>query len=96
MKAQAKALTAQEVRNLPAMPAALTAFAALGISSDLGYQLIRDGEFPIEVIKLGARALRVRRSELLDFLGIPEENGDGAGVAPPTPLAERTTESTGK
>lgn len=77
-----RALTADEVVALPAMPSAQDAFAALGISGDLGYQLIRDGEFPVEVIKLGARALRVRRSELLNFLGIPEENGEAAGYQP--------------
>ncbi|MEV8546268.1 hypothetical protein [Streptomyces sp. NPDC051572] len=96
MTTKTRALTAQEARALPAMPTAQAAFAAIGVSNDLGYQLIRDGEFPVEVIKLGARALRVRRSDLLDFLGIPEENGDGAGAGTPTPLAERTTESTGK
>jgi len=68
-------LTATEVLALPAMPTAQDAFAALGISGDLGYQLIRDDEFPVEVIKLGARALRVRRSELLNFLGLAEESG---------------------
>lgn len=70
-----KALTTEQVRRLPAMPTAQDAFAALGISRDLGYQLIRDEEFPVEVIKLGARALRVRRSDLLNFLGLAEENG---------------------
>lgn len=76
MTTKTRVLTAQEARALPAMPTALDAFAALGISRDLGYQLIRDEQFPVEVIKLGARALRVRRSELLNFLGLAE--GDGA------------------
>lgn len=70
-----KALTVQEVLGLPAMPTAQDAFAACGISEDLGYQLIRDNEFPVQVIRLGARALRVRRSDLLNFLGLTEEDG---------------------
>lgn len=100
MKTQA--LTAQEVLDLPAMPTAQDAFAAIGISSDLGYQLIRDGEFPVEVIKLGARALRVRRSDLLNFLGLAEENGaapvyqpgasagndEEGGYQPPSPVEQ--------
>lgn len=93
MTAQTKALTAQEVRALPAMPAAQAAFAALGISNDLGYQLIRHGEFPVEVIKLGARALRVRRSDLLNFLGLAEDNGDGARAGTPAPPVEHATQS---
>ncbi|MDX2839487.1 DNA-binding protein [Streptomyces ipomoeae] len=80
-----RALTATEVLALPAMPTAQDAFAALGISGDLGYQLIRDNEFPVEVIKLGARALRVRRSELLNFLGLTEENGASPVYQPGEP-----------
>jgi len=99
-----RALTAAEVLALPAMPTAQDAFAAIGISSDLGYQLIRDEEFPVDVIKLGARALRVRRSELLNFLGLTEENGaspeyqpgesagnsEAAGYQPAAPVEHST------
>lgn len=80
-----RALNAGEVLALPAMPTAQDAFAALGISSDLGYQLIRDDEFPVEVIKLGARALRVRRSELLNFLGLTEGDGTSPVYQPGEP-----------
>lgn len=84
-----RALTAAEVLALPAMPTAQDAFAAIGISSDLGYQLIRDEEFPVEVIKLGARALRVRRSELLNFLGLAGQENDGTpGVEPGAPVEQ--------
>lgn len=96
MTTKAKALTAQEARALPAMPRAQDAFAAIGVSSDLGYQLIRDGEFPIEVIKLGARALRVRRSDLLNFLGIPEENDDAPGSSPEAPVEQSATTRSSK
>ncbi|KUN91901.1 helix-turn-helix transcriptional regulator [Streptomyces caeruleatus] len=83
-----RALTAAEVIALPAMPTAQDAFAALGISGDLGYQLIRDDEFPIEVIKLGARALRVRRSDVLNFLGLAEESGVVPEVQSGVPTAQ--------
>ncbi|MGW1617764.1 helix-turn-helix domain-containing protein [Streptomyces sp. NPDC002172] len=68
---------------------------ALGIGRTATYQLAREDALPIPCIRVG-RQLRARRSDLLNFLGIAEENGDGAGGPAPTPLAERTTESTGK
>ncbi|GAA2108875.1 DNA-binding protein [Streptomyces synnematoformans] len=68
---------------------------ALGIGRTATYQLAREDALPIPCIRVG-RQLRARRSDLLTFLGIREENGDGARAATRTPLAERTTESTGE
>jgi hypothetical protein len=86
-----KALTTDQVLELPAMPSVREAFAALNVSPELGYELVKGGEFPIEVIRFG-RAWRCRRQDLIDFLGIREdENGDGVGAATPTPYAERTS-----
>jgi hypothetical protein len=90
-----------QVYALPAMPSVRQAFAALNIGPTLGYQLVRDAEFPIEVIEFG-RALRVRRTDLLQFLGLPEtadaevqsasasENDDAPGVQPGAPSAEQS------
>jgi hypothetical protein len=64
-------LSLDQVRALPAMPTALQAFAALNIGETNGYELINSGEFPIEVVRFG-RAFRVRKTELLAFLGLPE------------------------
>jgi hypothetical protein len=64
-------LSLDQVRALPAMPTALEAFAALNIGETSGYALINSGEFPIEIVKFG-RAFRVRKTELLAFLGLPE------------------------
>ncbi|WP_263170638.1 helix-turn-helix domain-containing protein [Streptomyces sp. SCSIO ZS0520] len=88
------ALAPEEVLALPAMPTARQAFDALNISADLGYRLIKDGEFPLKVLEFGrGRALRVRRHELLTFLGLAE-NADGAGAATaPTPHAEQTPDT---
>ncbi|CAM5718648.1 hypothetical protein SALBM135S_02770 [Streptomyces alboniger] len=47
------------------------AFAALNIGETLGDQLIKKGQFPIEVLRLG-RAFRVRKAELLTYLGLAE------------------------
>lgn len=68
------ALSPQEVYDLPAMATAEKAFAALGIGRDLGYRLIREGQFPVPVVPLG-RIVRVRRADLLAFLGLEERDG---------------------
>lgn len=85
-------LSMEQVRDLPAMPKARDAFAALNIGESNGYELINSGEFPIEVIRLG-RAYRVRKTDLLKFLGLTETaaaevqsaaatNDDAPGVQP--------------
>ena len=65
------ALSPAEILALPAMPTAQQAFAALNIGTSTGYQLIKDGDFPLEVVSLG-RALRVRRAELLALVGLAD------------------------
>jgi hypothetical protein len=91
-------LSPEQVRDLPAMPTALQAFAALNIGETNGYALIRSGEFPIEVVKFG-RAFRVRKADLLAFLGLSEtpaaevqsaaaSNDDAPGVQPGAPVEQ--------
>lgn len=65
------AYSPEQVLALPAMPPVKDAFAAMNIGPTNGYALIRDGQFPIEVIEFG-RAKRVRRADLLTFLGLSE------------------------
>ncbi|MER5600524.1 hypothetical protein [Streptomyces sp. NPDC002265] len=96
MTAPLPALTPEQVLGLPAMPAVKQAFAAMNISEGTGYTLIRQAEFPIEVLQFG-RAKRVRKTELLAFLGLTQTaaaevqsaaatHADGApGVQPETP-----------
>jgi len=92
-------LTPAQVASLPAMPSVLEAFAALNIGQTLGYQMVRDGEFPIEVIRLG-RIFRVRKADLLTYLGLAEfvaaevqsaaaTNDDAPGVQPGAPSTEQ-------
>ena len=69
MTTRIEPLTPEQVLSLPAMPPVKVAFAALHISEGTGYQLVRQGQFPIEVIELG-RAKRVRKVDLLAFLGL--------------------------
>lgn len=62
-------LTPAQVAELPAMPTVQQAFAALNVGTTLGYELIKQDEFPIEVVRLG-RAFRVRKADLLAYLGL--------------------------
>lgn len=87
------ALTENEVLALPAMTTAEQAFAALGIGRDLGYRLIKEAEFPVPVVRLGS-AYRVRRRDLLAFLGL--ENSDAARGGALTASSERNNETAAK
>lgn len=91
---RAQGLSVSEALALPVMfdiwP---TLGHACGISRTTTYQLAREDALPIPCFRVG-KQLRARRSDLLNFLGIREDNGDGAGGATPTPLAERTTATT--
>ncbi|WP_215456623.1 helix-turn-helix domain-containing protein [Streptomyces sp. ATCC 21386] len=96
----ARALTAAEVLALPAMASAWPDGAAAcgGIGRTAWYELIARGETPVPVIRVG-RSLKVRRSDLLNFLGLQdqaavevesaasaEENDNAPGVEPGAPV----------
>jgi len=92
------ALTPEQVRALPAMVTIQQAFAALAVGKTLGYQLIKDGQFPVEVIPFG-RVFRVRKADLLAFLGLAETaavevqsaaatDDDAPGVQPGAPTEQ--------
>ncbi|WP_431997755.1 helix-turn-helix domain-containing protein [Streptomyces fungicidicus] len=91
-------LTPGQVAALPAMIPVLDAFPALNIGETLGYSLIKSGEFPIEVIRLG-RAFRVRKVDLLAYLGLSQyvaaevqsaaaTTNDAPGVQPGAPTEQ--------
>ncbi|WP_424710161.1 DNA-binding protein [Kitasatospora acidiphila] len=69
-----EALTADEVYALPALvPLWPDAAAALGGMSRAGaYAAAASASFPVPCIKIG-RSIRVRRSDLLHFLGLATE-----------------------
>jgi hypothetical protein len=56
----------------------VTAGRAYGIGRNSVYELVRTGQFPVRVLKLGNK-YRVATDELLRDLGI--ERGDGAPAA---------------
>ncbi len=69
-----KALTVDEVLNLPAVVDVPTAGQAYGLGRRAAYELARCDQFPVPVLRLG-RLLRVRRADLLHDLGIREPPG---------------------
>lgn len=62
----------EELLALPATVDIPTAAKALNIGRTLAYQLVRTGDFPVPVLRLGSR-YRVVTSALLAALGIEEE-----------------------
>lgn len=69
--------TADEIRSWPVTVGAVAAGSCWDLGEDITYDLIRTGDFPVPVLKLG-RGYRVTRSSILAALGIPE-------VAPAAP-----------
>lgn len=69
-------LTAEEVLALPPTVDVVTACAALGFGRTLGYELVRRGEFPCRVLKVGRRYL-IPTADLRAVLGLSEPSPAG-------------------
>ncbi|GAA2789847.1 hypothetical protein [Streptomyces showdoensis] len=82
MSRKIAALSPAQVLALPAMPSVQQAFGALNIGEALGYELIKNDEFPVEVLSFG-RAFRVRKADLLAFLRLTEAANDAAPGSQP-------------
>lgn len=65
-----RALSREEIAALPVTVDVVTACRALGLGRTLGYELVRRGEFPVRVLRVGRRYL-VPTAELRTLLGIP-------------------------
>lgn len=65
----AKTLSYEEVLALPVSVDLVTAAKCFGISRTTAHELVRDGRFPCQVLRLGVQ-YRVTRSELFRVLGI--------------------------
>ncbi|MFF5992601.1 hypothetical protein [Prauserella flavalba] len=64
--------TLSEVRQWPATVDVVTAGKALGLGRNASYDAVRQGEFPVRVIKIGHR-YRVVTSELVSLLDTASE-----------------------
>ncbi|MFI7168171.1 helix-turn-helix transcriptional regulator [Rhodococcoides fascians] len=70
-------MTPEEVLALGASTDIPVACKAMGISPSSGYALVKKGQFPIRVIKVGSRYV-VPTVGLLDLLGIQRDAGSTA------------------
>jgi len=62
-------MTVEQMRNLPPVVDVLTAAAILGIGRTAAYELIRNGQWPTPILRLG-KLIRVPSAPLLDLLGV--------------------------
>lgn len=72
-------LSEAEIRSLPPLVDIETASRALTISRSSAYALARSGQFPLPVLRIGPRALRVRAADLRRFL-LTASAPDGGSV----------------
>jgi excisionase family DNA binding protein len=63
-----KPLTLGDLQTLPPTIDLMTAARVLGIGRSKAYQLARDGEFPVRIIRIGD-LYRVSTAELVRLLG---------------------------
>lgn len=73
---QARIITAEDVLSWPPTVDVPLAGAALGISYTHSYKLVRNGEFPVKVIKAGG-SYRVVTAELVKLLGLSSDTTAG-------------------
>lgn len=69
--AKTTSMSASECRALPVTVDVVTAGRALGLSRDHSYDLVKAGDFPVPVIRVGRRWI-VPRAGLLKALGIED------------------------
>ena len=62
-------MTVEQMRNLPPVVDVLTAAAILGIGRTAAYELIRIGQWPTPILRLG-KLIRVPSAPLLNLVGV--------------------------
>ena len=65
-------MTAERMRNLPPVVDVLTAAAILGIGRTAAYELIRIGQWPTPILRLG-KLIRVPSAPLLALVGVSRQ-----------------------
>ena len=74
-------LTVDEIRALPAAFGIVTAGKAFGRGRTWCHERARAGNFPVPLLRLGNRYM-VRRSDLLEFLGVDDVGPPERGAPP--------------
>ena len=82
MEQMAAALTREEVLVLPAVIDVVTAGRALGLGRTLTHELVRRGEFPVPVLRVG-RVYRVPTAGVLKLLELHPSADNAAEHARP-------------
>ncbi|MFI1563909.1 helix-turn-helix domain-containing protein [Streptomyces sp. NPDC020490] len=67
-----EAVTRDELLSLPVTVDVETAGRAFGVGRTVAYRMVRDGEFPVPVIRVGNK-YRVSAAELWRVLGVAPE-----------------------
>ena len=62
-------MTVEQARNLPPVVDVLTAAAILGIGRTAAYELIRIGQWPTTILRVG-KLIRVPSAPLLELVGV--------------------------
>jgi len=62
-------MTVEQARNLPPVVDVLTAAAILGIGRTAAYELIRTGQWPTPILRVG-KLIRVPSAPLLELVGV--------------------------
>jgi hypothetical protein len=88
-------VTVDQLKALPPVVSAEVAFAALGVGRSLGYHLIKNGQFPVPVLRLG-RIIKIPTAPLLELLGsgstrLAMDPSNGAGRVARQPPGPFTT-----
>jgi excisionase family DNA binding protein len=72
-------MTRDELLSLPATVNVETAGRALGCSRAFAYELVRRGEFPCRVLRLGRKYV-IPTADLLQALGVVDGGADAHGA----------------
>lgn len=69
-------MTRQELASLPPVIDISTACRVLGLGRSAAYELVRTGQWPTPVLRLG-RLIKVPSAPLLELLGVPTPKHGG-------------------
>jgi len=69
-------MNTQDLRDLPVVVDLLTAAAVLDIGRTTAYELVRTGQWPTPILRMGGR-IKVPTAPLLDLLGVSTDPASG-------------------
>jgi predicted DNA-binding transcriptional regulator AlpA len=73
------AMTRDELHSLPAVVDLKTAAHVLGIGRTAAYELVRTGQWPTPVLRVG-RLIKVPTAPLLELVGVADHEGPATGT----------------